>query len=60
MRLLAGSGKKWPQGLHRSTEYPFISTSAEDFSFIPAPITPKGNALSGLQTAANPSLCIYK
>jgi hypothetical protein len=35
MRLLAGSGKKWPQGLHRSTEYPLISTRAKDFSLHP-------------------------
>jgi hypothetical protein len=59
-RLLTGFGKKWPQGLHRSTEYPTISTSAEDFSFLPVAIAHMGTALNSPQTAANPSLCIYK
>jgi hypothetical protein len=32
LRLLAHTGKKWPQGLHRSTEYLLISTGTEHFS----------------------------
>jgi hypothetical protein len=59
LRSGAGSGKNWPQGLHRSTEYPFISTGVTTFSTVHTPIPGAESHVRGPQTASNPSFCIY-
>ena len=58
-RLRGRPCKKWPQGLHRSTDYPLNSTGTDYFSSPTVPFARPATRLRSLQTAPNPPLCIY-